>query len=185
MPRNPSSAALMAEPAANTDGDFGKLAALTDQAQFEIRYDAVAASLADRFTLQTHYNIAELQDAYAIWIAKCAAAGGERDYHRFIATIGLLIESLARHRIVTYTPMMRPAGPQDAHVEVLLKYPNEATALIVGAATYVVQVIRLTGRDPSVALEPLVLENAAAILRRRPDAASRFRELLQLTTPWS
>jgi hypothetical protein len=175
----------MAEPAPRADAAFGSLAALTDQPQFEVHYDAVAASLADRFTLQTHYNIAELQDAYAIWIAKCAAAGGERDHRHFITVIGLLIESLARHRIVTYTPMMRPAGVQDSYVELLLKFPNEATALIAGAAIYVVQVVRLTGRDPSIALEPLVLENAAGILRRRPDAASRFRELLQLTTPWS
>jgi hypothetical protein len=175
----------MADPAPVSDAAFGRLAALADQSQFEIHYDAVASALADRFTLQTHYNVAELQDAYAIWIARCAAAGGERDYRHFIAAIGLLIESLARYRIVTYTPMMRPAGAPDANVEVLLKFPNEVTALLVGAAIYVVQVVRLTGRDPSIALEPLVLENAAGILRRRPDAAIRFRELLQLATPWS
>jgi hypothetical protein len=174
----------MAEPA-RAAATFGGLAELTDQARFEVTYDAVAASLADRFTLQTHYNIAEMQDAYAVWIAKCAATGGDLDYRHFISVIALLIESLARHRIVTYTPMMRPAGRPDPYLEVVLKFPSEATALIVGASTYAVAVERLTGRDPSVALSPLVLENAAAILRRRPDAANRFRELLQLATPWA
>ncbi|MBN8995567.1 MAG: hypothetical protein J0H94_10080 [Rhizobiales bacterium] len=175
----------MADPAPRTDGLFGRLAGLAEQVEFEVHYDAVATSLADRFTLQTHYNIAEMQDAYAVWIAKCASAGGERDYRHFIRVIGLLIESLARHRIVTYTPMIRPAGPMDPYVEVLLKFPDEATALVAGAALYVVAVERLTARDPSVALSPLILENAAGILRRRPDAAIRFRELLQLATPWS
>jgi len=175
----------MADPAPQSETGFGRLAGLADQAEFEIRYDAVASAIADRFALQTHYNIAEMQDAYAVWIAKCAATGGDRDYRHFIAAIALLIESLARHRIVTYTPMMRPAGRPDPYLDVLLKFPSEATALIVGASTYSVAIERLTGRDPGIPLAPLVLENAAAILRRRPDAAARFRELLQLATPWA
>jgi hypothetical protein len=175
----------VAEPARAAASAYGGIAALADEALFEIHYDAVAAAIADRFALQTHYNIAELQNAHAVWIATLAAAGGSRDHHHFIRAVGLLIASLASHRIITYSVMVRPPGAIDRHLAVVLKYPNEVTALAAGTAAYAVPLTRLTGQDPSIPLPALVIENAAGILRRRPEAATRFRELLQLTTPWS
>ncbi len=174
----------MAERARVATSSWGGLTALADPTLFEIHYDGIAAAIAYRFALKTHYAIAELQDAYAVWIARCAADGGARDHRHFITVIGLLIESLASHAIVSYSVMMRRAGKVDPHLEVLLKYPNEATALIAGAATYAVPITRLTGEDPSVPLSALILDNAAGTVRRRPEAAMRFRELLQLGTPW-
>jgi hypothetical protein len=69
-------------------------------------------------------------------------------------------------------------------VDTVLACPDEVTALAAGAALYVIRVRELTGADPSVPLSAMVIENAAASLRRRPAAATRFRELLQLSTPW-
>ena len=81
--------------------------------------------------------------------------------------------------------MMRPPGDRDRMLKVVLETPNQATALCFGAAVYALHVTRLTGKDPSVPLSGLILENAAEALRRSPDAATRFRELMQLSTPWT
>ena len=83
----------MAEPARAEAPSHSGLAALADQVLFEVHYDTVAAAIADRFALKTHYDIAALHDAYAVWIANCAAIGGGRDYVHFITAIGLLVES--------------------------------------------------------------------------------------------
>lgn len=174
----------MAEAARAATPFYGGIAALADPDVFEIHYDAVAAAIAYRFALKTHYDIAELQDAYAVWIARCAATGGARDHRHFITAVGLLIETLASHRVITYSVMARRPGSADRQLDVLLEYPNEVTALVAGTAAYAVPVKRLTGQDPSVPLSPLIIENAAGILHRRPEAAIRFRELLQLATPW-
>jgi hypothetical protein len=163
---------------------FGGLAGLADPALFEVQYDAIAAAIADRFTLKVHYAIPELQGAYASWIARSAAAGGSRDYRHFIAIVANLIESLATHKAVSYSLMARPKPPHDRRLELALGFPNELTALVFGAAVYSTTVKRLTGDDPSIPLSGLILENAIALLRRNAAAAMRFRELLQLSTPW-
>ncbi len=163
---------------------FGGLAALADQALFEVQFDAVAAAIADRFTLKVHYAIPELHAAYQSWIAWSAAVGGNRDYRHFIAIVANLIESLASHTAVSYSLMTRPKEPHDRRLELALGFPNELTALVFGAAIYSSAVTRLTGTDPSIPLPGLILENAIALLRRNAAASLRFRELLQLSTPW-
>lgn len=162
----------------------GGLETVADQALFAVQYDAVAAQMADRYSLKIHYNLPALEAAYRSWIKACAAAEGNRDHRHFITAVGLLIESLARHNIVTYSVMTRPPGSRERQLRAILTYPHEVTALLVGAAVYAVEVERLTGEDPTIPLSGLVLENAAAILHRRPEAAAHFRELLQLSTPW-
>jgi hypothetical protein len=67
----------------------------------------------------------------------------------------------------------------------ILAYGNEVTALAAGAAVYALAVEDLTGTSPAEPLPALVVENAAAGLRKHPEAALRFRELLRLTTPWT
>jgi hypothetical protein len=164
---------------------YSGLASLADQTMFEVCYGAVASAIADQFALKTHYNVAALQEAYGTWIAKCAAHKGSHDPDHFVAVIGILIESLVTQKIISYSAMIRPPEPIDPHLAVVLNYPVEVTGLLAGVATYAVPIMRLTGNDPSIPLSALILENAAGAIRRRPEAARRFRELLQLTTPWS
>lgn len=164
---------------------FGGLAALADQALFEVQYDAVAAAIAGRFTLKVHYAIPELHGAYASWIGRSAAAGGGRDYRHFIAIVANLIDCLATRKAVSYSLTMRPKPPHDRRLELALGFPNELTAFVFGAAVYSSAVTRLTGTDPSIPLSGMILENAIALLRRNAAAAMRFRELLQLSTPWT
>ncbi len=70
-------------------------------------------------------------------------------------------------------------------IGVVIKYPNEVTALAAGAAIYALRVAELTGEDAGGGLPAMVIENAAANLNRHPEAAVKFRELLQLATPWT
>lgn len=165
---------------------FAGLAALADQALFEVKYDAVAAAVADRFALRVDYNIPELQAAYGAWIERAANASGGRDGSHFVAIVGVLIECLARRKAVSYSLTARPQAPHDRRLELVLGFPNELTSLVFGAAIYASAVACLTGVDPSVPLSGLVLENAISLLRHNPaGAARRFRELLQLGTPWT
>jgi hypothetical protein len=70
-------------------------------------------------------------------------------------------------------------------ISTVLQYPNEVTALSAGAALFALGVGPMTTTPISEILSPMVLENAAAHLSRHPEAALRFRELLQLHTPWA
>jgi len=161
-----------------------RLAALADEALFDRHYVTVAAAIADRITAKVHIAIEARRRAFADWIESLPGIGADPITHRhFIATCASLIASLARHRVVAYTAMTRDAP--DRMVDTVLNYPNEVTALASGAAVYLLRVRDMTGSDPSVPLSALIVENAAANLRRNANAALRFRELLQLTAPWS
>ena len=95
-----------------------------------------------------------------------------------------LTECLANQRVVSYSAMMRDVS--EPMTDVVLRYPNEVTALATGAALYIVRATALTGAEIAEPLAPAVAENAAAALQRHPEAAAeRFRELLRLTTPWA
>ena len=168
--------------AAGTDG--WRLTALADEAGFDRHVEATAAAIADRFTLKVHQNVVARRLAYTAWID-----GLQRDkrtatdYRDFAAVCANLIAAIARHRVVSYSAMIR--DPDDRMIDTVLTYSNEVTALIAGAALYVVRVEELTGDATSLPLSRLILENAAANLRRHPEAAVKFRELLQLATPWT
>jgi hypothetical protein len=159
------------------------LAALADRAVFDRHVEMTATAIADRFTLKVHRDLGAQRAAYAAWIASLQDDGAA-DHHRFVRICADLIASLASVRIVTYSAMMRDAT--DPMIDVVLHYPTEVTALSSGAALYSIKVSGLTGRDPATSLPPFIVENAAALLRRHGDeAAMRFRELLQLSTPWT
>ena len=161
------------------------LAALADEGGFDRHVDAVATAIADRFTLKVHLNVVARRLAYKAWIdglqrAERAPVG----YRDFVAACANLIASLARHRAISFSAMIR--DPADRIIDTVLKYPNEVTALAAGAALYMTRIEELTGAPPSDApLSALVLENAAANLSRHPGAAEKFRELLRLSTPWT
>jgi hypothetical protein len=161
-----------------------RLADLADRQVFDHYVDTVATAIADRFTLKVHVNGAGRWRAYNGWIARLQDGNdGQADYRRFVRLCADLVECLASQRVVTYTAMMRDAS--DPMTDVVLRYPNEVTALSAGAALYIVRATALTGADISEPLPPPVAENAAAALQRQPAAAAeRFRELLRLTTPW-
>ena len=161
------------------------LAELADRQTFDRYVDTVATAIADRFTLRVHINVAGRWRAYNGWIARLKdnSEGGD-GHRRFVRLCADLIECLASQRVVTYSAMMRDAS--DPMTDVVLRYPNEVTALATGAALYVVRATALTGADISEPLPPAVAENAAAAVKRNPSAAAeRFRELLRLTTPWT
>jgi hypothetical protein len=162
-----------------------ELADLADRAGFDGYLDDIAKAIAGQLTLQVHVNFAARWRAYNGWIA-CLQDGARiaADYTRFLRAVADLIAILGSRRIVTYSAMMRDAN--DPMLGVILKYPNEMTALVAGASLYANRVMALTGRDPSEPLTPLVAENAAALLRKQPlETAARFRELLRLSTPWT
>jgi hypothetical protein len=160
------------------------LADLAERRNFDRFFDGVATAIADRFVVRIHINVAARWRAYNGWIATLQDGDAEAaGYQRFIRACSDLVACLASRRVVTYSALMR--GGSDPMMDVVLRYPNEVTALAAGAALYAVKVTALTGTDPSEPLSPDVAENAAANLQRHPqEAAARFRELLRLTTPW-
>ena len=175
----PSAAAIKSAPR------FLGLEALADRGMFEVEYDAVVAAIADRFALRAGYDITELHAAHAAWSASTAALSGNRDGRHFTAIIATLIDCLARRKAIGYALTARLQPTHDRRIELALGFPNELTALLFGAAVYGSAVARLTGADPNLPLSRLILENAIARLRRNPrGAAARFRELLQLASPW-
>ena len=175
----PSAAAIKSAPR------FLGLEALADRGMFEVEYDAVVAAIADRFALRAGYDIPELHAAHAAWLADAAALPGRRDGRHFTGIVATLIECLARRKAIGYALAARPQPTHDRRLELALGFPNELTALLFGAAVHGSAIARLTGADPSLPLSRLILENAIALLRRNPGgAAARFRELLQLSTPW-
>ncbi|HVZ14340.1 MAG TPA: hypothetical protein VG894_07770 [Bauldia sp.] len=161
------------------------LAALADEAGFDRLLDTVAAAIADRFTLKAHQNLVARRMAYIAWIERLSADNlPAMDYRAFVTICAGLIASIARHRVVSFSAMIR--DPHSRMIGVVLKYPNEVVALAAGASLYQLRIGELTGEElgGGGGLPAIVVENAAANLARHSEAASRFRELLQLHTPW-
>src|SRR5262249_50735375 len=128
-------------------------------------------------------NVVARRLAYKAWIDNLQRSErGSIGPTDFIAMCASLISALARHRVISFSAMIR--DPADRTIDTVLKYPNEVTALPAGAAIYTLPISEMTGRSPAVPISPMVLENAAAALHRHPTAAAKFRELLQLSTPW-
>ncbi len=160
------------------------LASLADEANFDRLVDTTATAIADRFTLKVHQNVVSRRMAYTTFIDSLATENLPLiDYRAFVSICGNLIAAIARHRVVSFSAMIRDPGSR--MIGVILKYPNEVTALAAGAALYSLRVGELTGAAPTAALPAMVIENAAANLNRHPEAAVKFRELLQLATPWT
>jgi len=159
------------------------LAALAERAELDRHIETVATAIADRFTLKVHINVAARDAAFADWIDRVRAEDGRRlDHRSFVAVCAGLIAALAARRVVSYSALV--GDPSDGMLGTILAYGNELTALAAGAAVYALAVADLTGTLPAEPLPALVVENAAASLRKHPEAALRFRELLRLTTPW-
>jgi hypothetical protein len=160
------------------------LATLADEAGFEALINTVSGAIADRFTLKVHQNVVARRMAYTAWIDSLANENlPSIDYRAFVSACGNLIAAIARHRVVSFSAMIRDPGSR--MIGTVLRYPNEVTALAAGAAIYSVRVAELTGRAAGAALPVMLVENAAANLSRHPEAAVKFRELLQLSTPWT
>jgi hypothetical protein len=161
------------------------LASLCDEANFDRYIDTVANAIAGRFALKVHKNVVARRMAFTAWIAALARMSRPQiDYRSFIAVCATLIDTVARHRTLSYSAMIRDPG--DSMVEVAIRYPNEVTALAAGAALYDLYVSHVAGGSVIEPLSPLVMGNAAANLAGHPKAAAaRFRELLRLSTPWS
>ncbi len=161
------------------------LAALAERAAFERHAVAVAAAIADRICAKVEIDVGECAGAFADFVEAVAGRQtGEPAPADFIAVCAGLVASLARHHVARYAA--GGEAPPDRMTGAVLTYPDEVTALASGAALYLLRVRALTGVDPSVPLSPLIVENAAILLRHGGNqAAIRFRELLQLTTPWA
>jgi hypothetical protein len=176
----------MSETAASAaDRTLVSLSGLCDEATFDRFVDTVADAIALRFVLKIQKNVVARRMAFTAWIQGLGQLSQtEADYRSFIAICAVMIAVLTRHRSLGYSAMIRDPG--DRMIDVILTYPNEVTALAAGAALYDLYVRGLTGEPAGEAVSALVMENAAANLRRHPElAAGRFRELLRLTTPWS
>ena len=160
------------------------LVALAEEAEFDLHIHTVATAIADRFTLKVHQSIVPRRMAFIAWIDTLATDDGSPlDYRSFVAVCANLIASIARHRLINYSAMIR--DPANRMIDAVLKYPNEVTALAAGAAIYELRIADMTGGPSGGPLPALIIENAAANLSRHPEAAVKFRELLQLGTPWT
>lgn len=160
------------------------LAALAERAAFDRHIETTATAIADRFALKVHINVAARDAAFADWIDRVRAENRRRlDYRSFVAVCAGLIAALAARRVVSYSALV--VDPADGLLGTILAYGNEVTALSAGAAVYALAVEDLTGTSPAEPLRALLVESAAASLRKHPEAALRFRELLRLTTPWT
>jgi len=158
------------------------LAALADEAAFDRHHVAVVAAIADRIGFRVDIDVEARRSAFLDWIASSQEVDdAEIGEDTFVMVCAGLIAALARHPIVTYT--WTSEAPPDRMAAAVLKFSNEVTALASGAAVYLLRVRALTGVDPSIPLSALIIENAAANLRRSAEAATHFRELLQLTIP--
>ncbi len=160
------------------------LAELADRRAFDRHVGAVATAIADRFAVTVHIDGAGRWRAYNRWIARLQdTRDGADSHHRFVRLCADLVECLACQSVITYSATIGDAS--DPMTDVVLRYPNEVTALAAGAALYIVRATALTDADIFEPLAPAVAENAAAAVKRNPSAAAeRFRELLRLTTPW-
>lgn len=159
------------------------LAALAEEAEFDLHLELAAAAIADHWDLTVHINVAARRRAYDDWIERVRAMDAPtQDYRALVSVCAALVASLAAHRIVGYTRLF---GEPNRMIDAVLQYSNEVTALLVGGGFYSVAVEQATGTAAAEPLSALVVENAAANLRRHPEAALRFRELLRLTTPWT
>ena len=158
------------------------LAALADEAEFGRHVEMTASTIANRFTVNVHINVAARARAFDDWIEHVRAGGSQRIDYRTLVAIGAgLIASMAAHRIVGYTAtIVEPRSMLDT----VQKYGNEVTALAMGTALYSTMVEAISGAPAVERLPVMVMENAAANLRRHPEAALRFRELMRLSTPW-
>jgi hypothetical protein len=160
------------------------LTSLAEEAEFDRHIDIIAGAIASHFTLKVHQNVVHRRMAYVAWIDDVAGENlGAIDYRSFVSVCASLIGSIARHRVVSFSAMIR--DPASRTIGTVLRYPNEVSALFAGAALYKMRVAELTGASTPERLPPMILENAAANLARHPEAAARFRELLQLGTPWT
>lgn len=161
-----------------------RLFTLAEEGEFARHVDAAAAAIADRFTLKAHVNLAGRHAAHIAWLARVRDIGkGPPDYRAFVAVCAAMTAALAAHNVAGYSAMIR--DPHDRMVATVIAWGNEVTALAAGAGLYAVAVEDLTGASPVAPIDAMTLENAAAHLRRNPDeAATRFRELLGLSTPW-
>lgn len=160
------------------------LAALAERTEFDRHIETTATAIADRFTLKVHISLAARDTAFADWIDRVRAEAKPRpDHQSFVAVCAGMVAALAARRVVSYSALVgdRSAGM----VRTILAYGNEVTAFAAGAAVYALAVEDLTGTLPVEPLPALLVENAAASLRKHPEAALRFRELLRLTTPWT
>lgn len=175
----------MAEPLAPlAERQTWSLATLAEEAGFDAHIEVVTGAIADRFALKIHQNLVARRMAFIAWIDGVVPTDRTVIDHRSFVTIcAALIGGLARHRAISYSAMIR--DPADEMIAVILNYPNEITALAAGAALYELRVGALIGMPAGEPLPPLVVENAAANLARHPEAATRFRELLRLGTPWT
>lgn len=161
-----------------------RLAAFAERAEFDRHIETAATAIADRFTLKVHINVAARDAAFDDWIDRVRAESKPRPgYRGFVAVCAGLIAAIAAQRVVSYSALV---GDQSAGMaRTILTYGNEVTALAAGAAVYALAVEDLTGTIPAEPLPAMVVESAAASLRKHPEAALRFRELLRLTTPWT
>jgi hypothetical protein len=160
------------------------LAALAEETEFDRHVESVATAIADRFALKVHVNVAARRAAFADWIDRVRVEDRRPVDHRaFVSVSAGMIAALAAQRVVGYSAMIRHRS--DVMVGTLLKFGNEVTALAAGAAVYALAIEDMTGTRPADPLPPMVVENAAANLRKHPEAALRFRELLRLSTPWT
>ncbi len=160
------------------------LAALADEAAFDRHHVAVAAAIADRIGAGVEIDPGARRRAFTDWIASLKETDEtETGAPAFVAVCARLIGALVGRPIVTF--VWSGNAQPGRMAAAVLRFPNEVTALASGAAVYLLRIRALTGRDPSIALSALVVENAAANLRHNTDAAYRFRELLQLTTQWN
>jgi hypothetical protein len=154
------------------------LAVLAEPVEFNRHVETTATAIADRV------SIAARDAAFADWLDRVRGEGRPRpDYGRFVAVCAGMITALAARRVVSYSAMI--GDPSADMVRAILRYGNEVTALAAGAAVYALAVEDLTGASPAEPLPALLVENAAANLRKHPEAALRFRELLRLSTPWT
>jgi hypothetical protein len=181
----------MAEAAA-IEAPLWTLSALADETGFNRHIELVTSAIADRHALKVHVNIVAERRAYAAWVAALQVDDRDPiDYRTFVKVCASLITSIAGRRTIAFSAMVREPGASGM-IDLILKYPNEITALAAGAALYAVRAGTIgtgtasTGANIVIALSPMIVENAAASLRQHGEAAAlRFRELLQLGTPWT
>lgn len=156
---------------------------LSDYEEFNAAYRNICSIIAD--ISHSHFEIDQsaLDNAYLHWLGILETTLEARRplFAQLMGAISGLIFAITRQPIVVYN--IQRSAVVDMVALNIRRYPNEITALTIGAFVYSQITQDRTGSDPSCPLEHQQVLRAARKLRENPKQARAFRRLLNLKKP--
>lgn len=154
---------------------------LRDPLVFEAHYSLISDTLASLFHRGCRISAENLSAAFSDWVNQRVT---DADRQRiplisFVGAVGGLVSACSKYNIVQY-PRKEFGNEEEVANFSLRRFPNEITALAFAAVVYSLEIMRISGQDPSCPLTRDQLETAAHVVRRGEFRAHRLRLLLKL-----